>query len=53
MVGLHHRLKGHKFEQIPGDSDGQGNLVCCNPWGRQESYMTEGLKSNDTDESEV
>ena len=32
---------------------GQGNLVCYNPWGHQESYMTEGLENNDTDESEV
>ena len=29
MVGWHHRLKGHEFEQALGDSEGQGNLVCC------------------------
>ena len=28
MVGRHHRLNGHKFEQIPGDGEGWGNLVC-------------------------
>ena len=29
MVGWHHRLSGHKFEQAPGDSEGQGSLECC------------------------
>ena len=33
MVGWHHRLDGHEFEQTPGDSEGQGTLVCCSPWG--------------------
>ena len=33
MVGWHHRLNGHEFEQAPGDSEGQGSLVCCSPWG--------------------
>ena len=32
MVGWHHRLNGHEFEQAPGDSEGQGRLVCCSPW---------------------
>ena len=27
---------GHEFEQTPGDTEGQGNLVCCSPWGRTE-----------------
>ena len=31
MVGWHHWLNGHEFEQTPGDSEGQGNLVCCSP----------------------
>ena len=35
MVGWHHRLKGHDFEQAPGDSEGQGSLACCSPWGRR------------------
>ena len=30
MVGWHHRLNGHEFEQTPGDSEGQGSLACCN-----------------------
>ena len=32
MVGWHHRLSGHEFEQIQGDSEVQGSLVCCNSW---------------------
>ena len=32
MVGWHHWLNGHEFEQTPGGSEGQGSLVCCNPW---------------------
>ena len=35
MVGWHHRLNGHKFEQAPGVDDGQGSLVCCSPWGHR------------------
>ena len=34
MVGRHHRLNGHEFEQILGVDDGQGGLACCSPWGR-------------------
>ena len=36
MVGWHHQLIGHEFEQAPGDSKGQGSLVCCNLWGGKE-----------------
>ena len=43
MVGWHHRLDGHDLEQTPGDSEGQGSLACCSPWGHKESDMTEGL----------
>ena len=43
MVEWHHQLDGHEFEQALGVGDGQGSLVCCNPWGRKESYMTERL----------
>ena len=39
MVGWLHQLNGHKFEQTPGDSEGQGNLVSCSPFGRKESDM--------------
>ena len=40
MVGWHHWLNGHEFEQTPGDSEGQGSLACCSPWGLQESDRT-------------
>ena len=41
MVGWHHRLDGHEFEQAPGVGDGQGSLACCSLWGHKESEMTE------------
>ena len=44
MVGWHHRLNGHEFEQGLGDGEGQGSLVCCSPWGRKELDMTEQMK---------
>ena len=47
MVGLHYQLDGHKFEQAPGDGDGQGSLVCCSPWGHKESDTTERLNWTD------
>ena len=37
MVGWHHQLNGHQFEQTLGDSEGQGSLECCSPWGHKES----------------
>ena len=43
MVGWHHRLDGHEFEQALGVGDGQGSLACCNPWGHKESDTTEWL----------
>ena len=43
MVGWHHRLDGHEFEQVLGVDDGQGNLVCCSSWGCKELDMTEQL----------
>ena len=46
MVGWHHRLEGHEFEQTLGDGEGQGSLVCCSPWGHKESDMTVGLNNN-------
>ena len=46
MVGWHHRLVGHEFEQAPGVGNGQGSLVCCSPWGRKESDTTEQLNNN-------
>ena len=43
MVGWHHRLNEHKFEQAPRDGEGQGSLAYFSPWGRKESDMTERL----------
>ena len=40
MVGWHHGLNGHEFEQAPEAGDGQWSLVCCSPWGHRESVMT-------------
>ena len=36
MVGWHHRLNEHEFEQALGDGKGQGSLACCSPWGHKE-----------------
>ena len=36
MVGWHHPLNGHEFEQTPGDREGQGSLACCSPWSYKE-----------------
>ena len=46
MVGWHHWLCGHEFEQTPGDGEGQWSLVCWSPWCTKESDMTEWLNSN-------
>ena len=43
MIAWHHQLDGHKFEQAPGDGEGQGSLAYCRPWGHKESNMTEQL----------
>ena len=43
MVGWHHQLDGHEFEQAPGVDEGQGSLACCSPWGRKDSDTTERL----------
>ena len=48
MVGWHHQRNGHECEQAPGDSEGQGSLVCCGPWGRKDSDMTQRLNNNRT-----
>ena len=40
MVGWHHRLDGHEFEQTPGVADGQGSLAYACPWGCKESDMS-------------
>ena len=41
MVGWHHRLDEHEFEETPGVCDGQGGLECCDSWIQKESDMTE------------
>ena len=43
MVGWHHQVNGHEFEEALGVGDGQGSLACCSPWGRKELDMTERL----------
>ena len=43
MIGWHHRLDGHEFDQAPGIVDGKASLACCSPWGSKESDMTEQL----------
>ena len=43
IVGWHHRLDGHEFDQALGVGDGQQSLDCCTPWGRKESEMCELL----------
>ena len=46
MIGWHHRLNGHGFEQAPRDSEGQGSLACCSPWGHKNSDTTYRLNNN-------
>ena len=43
MVGWHHRLDGHEYEQALEVGDGQEGLACCSSWGRKESDKTERL----------
>ena len=43
MVGQHHQLNGHEFEQVLGVGDGQGGLAYCSLWGRKELDTTELL----------
>ena len=45
MIGWHHLLNGHEFEQTPGVGDGQGGLAYCSPWGLRESDATEQLNA--------
>ena len=41
MVGQHHQLNEHEFEQAPGNGEEQGSLAYCSPWGGKESDITE------------
>ena len=47
MVGWHHWLNGHVFEQILGDDEGEGSLVCCSPRGRKQSDTMKWLNNTD------
>ena len=46
MVGWHHQLNERKFEQAPGNGEGQGSLACCSLWCLKESDTTELLNNN-------
>ena len=48
MLGWHHRLDGHEFEQAPGFGDGHGGLASCSPWGHKalDTTVTELILSN-------
>ena len=46
MVVCHHRLNRCELEQTPRDSEGQGSLLCCSPWGLKESNMTNDCNNN-------
>ena len=54
MVGWHHQLDGHEFEQtlgdlfVPGVDYGQGSLACCSPCSQKESDMNEQLNWTDS-----
>ena len=46
MVGWHHPLNGHEFEKALGVGDGQGSLLCCDPWGHKELDTTERMNNS-------
>ena len=43
MIGQHHRLDGHEFEQALGVGEGQGSLACCSPWGLKETRLSDWM----------
>ena len=49
VVGWHHQLNGHEFEQTPGDGEGQGSLACCSPWGCKELDVTEQMNNSNSE----
>ena len=53
LVGWHHQLNGHEFEQAPEVGDKQGNLACCSPWGCKELDMTERLNQTEYKLNEI
>ena len=46
VVGRHHRLNGHEFEQAPDDGEGQGSVACFSPWGHKKSDRAEQVNKN-------
>ena len=46
MAGWHHWFKGHEFEQIMGDTEGQGSLACCSSWDHKELDTTEQMNNS-------
>ena len=53
MVGWHYQLNAYEFEQTLGDSEGQGSLACCSPWGHKESDTTGQLNNRNKKWSDV
>ena len=49
VVGWHHQLNGHEFEQTQGDGEGQESLACCSLFGHKESDMSEQLNNRNKD----
>ena len=52
-TGWHHRLYGYEFEQTRGDSEGQGSLVCCSPWGHKESDMNNNEREVESERTDL
>ena len=47
MVGWHHQLNGHEFDQTLGDGEGQGSLMCCSPWVTEnQAKLSDGRTTN-------
>ena len=53
MVGQHHGLSGHEFEETVGDSEGQGSLACCSSWSCKKLDMTEQLNNKSPNSENV
>ena len=51
MIGWHHQLNGHEFEQAPGVGDKQGSQVCCSPWDHKELDTTERLNRTENNKN--
>ena len=51
IVGWHHQLDRHEFEQAPGDGDGQGSLACCSLWSCKELDTSQQLNDNDNNKT--